>query len=157
MAPNDLLTMKQVAAELGLSHSKATSLVTKGLLAVVARRGGAATWRVSRSDLDAYVERVRQESLRDTRRRNERRRSEALVALTSAWSSMPAQDQDRLRELAPDLYRPLAKLVQARPREAALTELAAAYARLTEDGVIELALALPHDLHWAIARIRCAS
>lgn len=50
------LTVREVAAELGVSPAHAHKLVTKGrILAVDVGVGGKAIWRISREDLDQYL------------------------------------------------------------------------------------------------------
>lgn len=58
-------------------------------------------------------------------------------------------------DLATDLLRPLKRLTDPESNDPtdAIEALSHAYRRRTEAGVEELALALPHELFWAIARI----
>lgn len=53
------------------------------------------------------------------------------------------------------IHRPRPQLVDAQTEDpaAARADLAAAYGCLTEAGIEELALAMPHGLFWAIARV----
>lgn len=62
---NDQLTVKQIAAELGVSDMTAHKLITTGALpAVNVGLGSKCYWRVSRADLNGYLDRKREETAR---------------------------------------------------------------------------------------------
>lgn len=55
VAGEEMLTIKQAAADLGVPSTRAMDLVRKGRLATaVPRTGGPATWRIARAELDAF-------------------------------------------------------------------------------------------------------
>jgi excisionase family DNA binding protein len=153
VAGDEVLTIKQVAAELGVPNTRAMDLVRKGRLATaVPRTGGPATWRIARAELEAFRARERAEQVA----REERGRAKRLRELAAAWATLSDADRERLRaEIPKAIYRPLAKLADAQTedRAAARADLAAAYGSRTEAGIEELALAMPHGLFWAIARV----
>lgn len=153
MAVEELLTIKQVAAELGVANTRAMDLVRKGRLATtVPRTGGPGTWRVARTELDAF----RAQQCAEAAARDERRRAKRLRELATAWSGLSQDDREHLRNEVPKaIYQPLARLAEATGQDfgSARADLAAAYSSRTEAGIEELALAMPHDLFWAMARV----
>lgn len=86
----------------------------------------------------------------------ERRRRRQLKALNDAWGRISADEREKLcAELPADLLNPLLQVVDNSTSRVADTDVEAlsrAYRRRTDAGVEELALLLPHDLFWAIAR-----
>jgi hypothetical protein len=153
VAGDEVLTIKQVAAELGVPNTRAMDLVRKQRLATaVPRTGGPATWRIARAELEAFRARESAEQVA----REERGRAKRLRELAAAWATLSDADRERLNaEIPKAIYRPLAQLVDAQTEDpaAARADLAAAYGCLTEAGIEELALAMPHGLFWAIARV----
>jgi hypothetical protein len=150
---DEVLTIKQVAAELGVPNTRAMDLVRQGRLATaVPRTGGPATWRIARAELEALRARERAEQVA----REEQGRAKRLRELAAAWATLSDADRERLpAEIPKAIYRPLTKLVDAQTEDpaAARADLAAAYGSRTEAGIEELALAMPHGLFWAIARV----
>lgn len=64
VAGDEVLTIKQVAAELGVPNTRAMDLVRKGRLATaVPRTGGPASWRIARAELEAFRARERAEQV----------------------------------------------------------------------------------------------
>jgi len=107
---------------------------------------------VARAELDAFRARERNE----TTARNERRRAKQLRELAAAWSGLSQGDRAQLRtEIPKVIYEPLARLAEAKGEESgsAHADLSKAYSSRTEAGIEELALAMPHDLFWAMARV----
>jgi hypothetical protein len=80
-----------------------------------------------------------------------------LDALRAAWERVPADERERLcADLPADLVKPLLRVLENSTSSVAdecVDSLARAYRGRTDAGVEELALQLPHDLLWAIARI----
>ncbi|ABL79349.1 hypothetical protein Noca_4763 (plasmid) [Nocardioides sp. JS614] len=153
MAVDEVLTIKQVAAELGVPNTRAMDLVRKGRLATaVPRAGGPATWRIARAELEAFRARESAEHVA----REERSRAKHLRELAAAWTTLSEADRERLRDEIPKaIYQPLAKLMDPQAEDSAATRaaLAAAYGSRTEAGIEDLALAMPHQLFWAMARV----
>lgn len=153
VAGDEVLTIKQVAAELGVPNTRAMDLVRKGRLATaVPRAGGPATWRIARAEVEAFRARERTEKVA----REERGRAKRLRELAVAWATLSDADRERLRvEIPKEIYRPLAQLVDAQMEDpaAARADLAASYGSRTEAGIEELALTMPHGLFWAVARV----
>jgi excisionase family DNA binding protein len=152
VAKDELFTVKQVAQELGMANTRVMSLIRRGHMVAASRPAGPATWRISRTELDAYIQRTRAEEVA----LQLRRRSKRLKELTDAWGSLSEQERHRLeRELPRDLFVPLARLMESNgcSRNADIEALSDAYRRRSDAGVEELALDMPHDLFWALARI----
>lgn len=62
---SDQLTVKQIATELGVSNMTVHNLITTGALpAVDVGLGSKSYWRVSRADLNGYLDRKREETKR---------------------------------------------------------------------------------------------
>lgn len=61
MTSTQMLAIKDVATELAISKQAAHHLVQSGDLAAInVGRGSKSYWRISRSDLEAYIERERE-------------------------------------------------------------------------------------------------
>jgi len=152
MPASELMTVKQVARELGLANTRVVSLIRRGHIVAISMPAGPGTWRVAREAVDAYVKARELEA----KSLEERRRRRQLMALSDAWDRVPADEKKQLcADLPADLLKPLLKVVEHSTSSAAvphLNALSRAYRRRTDAGVEELALLLPHDLFWAIAR-----
>lgn len=149
---DELLTVKQIAKELGLANTKVMSLVRRGAISTVARPAGPATWRISREALDAYLD----EQHASATQAAARRRNRQLRDLIDAWNNLADSDMARIEaDVATDMLGPLKRLTDPECTDPAgeIEALSHAYRRRTEAGVEELALDLPHDLFWAVARI----
>lgn len=113
---------------------------------------GPGTWRIAREAVDAYLDANRREAHSLT----ERRRGRQLKVLNDAWDRMSADQREQVcAELPTDLLEPLLKVVENSTSRAADTyfdALSRAYRCRTDAGVEEIALLMPHDLFWAIAR-----
>lgn len=152
MADDELLTVKQIARELGLANTKVMSLIRRGHITAVSRPAGPATWSVSREALDAYLDERRTASARV----EVRRRARQLKNLIDAWESLSNSELQRLEaQLPTDMLGPLKRLTEptCSSPEAEIEAISRSYRRRTEAGIEELALDMPHDLLWAIARI----
>jgi len=146
-----LLTVKQVAKELGVANTRVMTLVRRGDLAAT-RPGGPATWRIQRAQLDAYTERTRAEGVA----RQQRRQAKLVKSLSDAWARVSDERKRQLeRDVPQDLYRPLTHLMDPKrqQRPADMAALVHAYRRRTDFGIEELALDMPDDLFWAVARL----
>jgi excisionase family DNA binding protein len=53
MPASELLTVKQVARELGLANTRVMSLIRRGHIVAVSTPAGPGTWRVAREAVDA--------------------------------------------------------------------------------------------------------
>lgn len=152
VADDELLTVKQIARELGLANTKVMSLIRRGHITAVSRPAGPATWKVSREALDAYLDESRTASTRVKVRQHERQ----LKDLLDAWENLSDSELQRLEaQLPTDMFGPLKRLtgpVCTSP-EAEIEAISRAYRRRTEAGIEELALGMPHVLFWAVARI----
>lgn len=152
VADDELLTVKQIARELGLANTKVMSLIRRGRITAVSRPAGPATWRVSREALDAYLDERRAASARVEVGQHERR----LKDLLDAWESVSDSELQRLEaQLPADMFAPLKRLTEpaCTSPEAEVEAISRAYRRRTDAGIEELALDMPHDLFWAVARI----
>jgi len=152
VADDELLTVKQIARELGLANTKVMSLIRRDHITSVSRPAGPATWRVSREALDAYLDERRTASTRVKLRRYERQ----LKDLIDAWETLSDWELQRLEaQLPTDMFGPLKRLTgpACTNPEAEIEAISRAYRRRTEAGIEELALDMPHDLFWAVARI----
>jgi hypothetical protein len=73
-----------------------------------------------------------------------------------AWETLSDSELQELEDRLPtDMFRPLKRLTEpgcASP-EVEIEAISRAYRRRTEAGIEELALDMPHDLFWAVARI----
>jgi len=146
-----LLTVKQVAKELGVANTRVMTLVRRGDLAAT-RPGGPATWRIQRAQLDAYTERTRAEGVA----RQQRRQAKLVKSLSDAWARVSDEGKRQLeRDMPQDLYRPLTHVMDPKrqQRPADMAALVHAYRRRTDFGIEELALDMPDDLFWAVARL----
>jgi excisionase family DNA binding protein len=152
MPASDPMTVKQVARALGLANTRVVSLIRTGHIVAVSMPAGPGTWRVTREAVDAYLEAREQEATS----LEQRRRRRQLASLIDAWDRVPADEKGQLcANLPADLLIPLMKVVENSKGNAAdtyLDALSRAYRRRTDAGVEELALLLPHELFWAIAR-----
>jgi excisionase family DNA binding protein len=152
VADDELLTVKQIARELGLANTKVMSLIRRGCITAVSRPAGPATWRVSREAFDAYLDERRTASTRVRVRQHERQ----LKDLIDAWENLSDSELQRLEaQLPTDMFGPLKRLTgpACTSPEAEIEAISRAYRRRTEAGIEELALDMPHDLFWAVARI----
>jgi hypothetical protein len=145
VAHDELLTVKQIARELGLANTRVMSLIRREKIVAASRPAGPAPWRVTRQALDAYLEaeRIAASELKS------RRRDRQLKELVGAWANLSEEELMRIEaEVPTDLLRPLKRLIDSARTQhnADLDALAQAYGRCTEAGVEELALALPQDL-----------
>lgn len=153
MSATELMTVKQVARELGVANTRVTSLIRQGHIVAVSMPAGPGTWRVAREAVDAYVA-AKQLEAKNLRQRRRRRQ---LEALRDAWERVPADERERLcADLPADIVRPLLMVVD-NPTSGGVDKCVAllshAYRCRTDAGIQELALRLPQDLFWAIARI----
>ncbi|WP_097187945.1 DNA-binding protein [Ornithinimicrobium cerasi] len=155
MREEELLTVKQVGTELGMPFTRVRSLISRGRLKAVLMPAGAATSRVSRADLRRYTEEVARED-RDRRRRA---RDKALGQLTASWDRLSDDERKHLETVLPvEIFRPLADATRPHcvRRPEALKALCTAYGNRTDAGMEELAMDMPPDLLWAVARVRTA-
>jgi excisionase family DNA binding protein len=152
VADEELLTVKQVARELGLANTKVMSLIRRGHITGVSRPAGPGTWRGSREALDTYLDERRAALTRVEVRRHERQ----LKDLIDAWETLSDSELRRLgAQLPTDMFGPLKRLTgpACTNPEAEIEAISRAYRRRTEAGIEELALDMPHDLFWAVVRI----
>jgi excisionase family DNA binding protein len=152
VADEELLTVKQIARELGLANTEVMSLIRRGRINAVSRPAGPATWRVSREALDAYLDERRTASTRVKVRQHERQ----LKDLIDAWKNLSDSALQRLEaQLPTDMFGPLKRLTgpACTSPEVEIEAVSRAYRRCTEAGIEELAREMPHDLFWAVARI----
>lgn len=148
------LTVKQVASELGIANTRVMALVRQGRIEAT-RPGGPGTWRIERAKVDAYLARMKLETIE----LDQRRQAKLMKALIGVWDAAPDATKRQLEvDLPRDVFQPLARLMdrtrhqQTRDKDA----LVHAYRRRTEGGVEELALAMPHDRFWAVACLALA-
>lgn len=153
MSATQMMTVKQVARELGLANTRVMSLIRRGHIVAASMPAGPGTWRVSREAVDAYVAAKQLEA----KNLQQRRRRRQLEALCEAWDRVPADERERLcADLPADIVRPLLMVVENSTSgvvDKCVASLSRAYRCRTDAGVEELALRLPQDLFWAIARI----
>ena len=152
MADDELLTVKQIARELGLAHTKVMSLIRRGHITAASRPGGPGTWRVSRRALDVYLDERRTAATGLEVRRRERQLGE----LIDAWANLSDSEKRRVEtEVPADLFRPLKRLAgtDCTSPDTEIEAISQAYRRRTEAGIEELAVDMPHALFWAVARI----
>lgn len=152
VADDELLTVKQIARELGLANTKVMALIRRGHITAVSRPAGPATWRVSREALDAYLDERRTDSARVKVRQHKRQ----VKDLIDAWETLTDSELFRLEaQLPAEMFGPLKRLTGSACTnpEAEIEAVSLAYRRRTEAGIEDLALDMPHDLFWAVARI----
>jgi len=85
----------------------------------------------------------------------ERRARKQVERLTRALNALSAEERSRLKaDLSSNWLYPLIRIAEAEhPRQDDIEALRVAYSHLTEAGVEELALDMPHDVFWAVAGI----
>ena len=154
---DEMLSIKKVAAELGMPFTRVRRLVVTGRLKAAVMPAGAGTWRVSRGALDTF----RSDRIREERDRLSRARIRALDQLSVVWERLTETERAGLAQVLPrELYRPMVTVAQgegASPERLHAAEaLATAYGHHAAFVVGELALAMGHDLFWAVAGINSA-